>query len=242
MRVPPAPELLDIWEQAQHQPLPTRMLCLLAAAMPETHGAELGALPIGRRNALLLDLRERAFGSGLAFVAECPCCGSDLELAFAVTDIRVAAPDDAELCVEAEGYRVQFRLPASDDLLAILREHPQRAPAALLQRCLLDLRTPDGECGDAAALPPSIVAAIDARMATADPQADIRFETACPSCAHAWHPTFDVANFLWQEIHAWAKEALRNVHSLARAYGWRETDVLALSPTRRRIYLELARS
>ena len=34
---------------------------------------------------------------------------------------------------------------------------------------------------------------------------------------------------------------LRDVHGLAAAYGWREEDVLRLSPTRRQIYLELAR-
>ena len=64
---------------------------------------------------------------------------------------------------------------------------------------------------------------------------------SCPACAGAWSATFDIAGFLWKEIHAWAKTALRGVHVLARAYGWRESDVLALSPTRRQIYLELAR-
>jgi hypothetical protein len=28
------------------------------------------------------------------------------------------------------------------------------------------------------------------------------------------------------------------VHALARSYGWTEADVLAISPTRRRFYLE----
>jgi hypothetical protein len=31
------------------------------------------------------------------------------------------------------------------------------------------------------------------------------------------------------------------VDALARAYGWREADILALSPARRAAYLELAR-
>ena len=42
-------------------------------------------------------------------------------------------------------------------------------------------------------------------------------------------------------MHAWARRTLRDVHVLARAYGWREADVLALSPTRRQIYVELSR-
>jgi hypothetical protein len=34
---------------------------------------------------------------------------------------------------------------------------------------------------------------------------------------------------------------LYDVHALASAYGWREADVLAMSPMRRQVYLELAR-
>ncbi len=52
----------------------------------------------------------------------------------------------------------------------------------------------------------------------------------------------DIASFLWKALHAWAKLMLGDVHELARAYGWTEADILALpSPTRRQIYLELAR-
>jgi len=32
---------------------------------------------------------------------------------------------------------------------------------------------------------------------------------------------------------------LSDVHTLARAYGWRERDILTLSPTRRQFYLNM---
>jgi hypothetical protein len=32
---------------------------------------------------------------------------------------------------------------------------------------------------------------------------------------------------------------LREVHTLAWAYGWREADILAMSPARRQFYIEL---
>jgi hypothetical protein len=35
---------------------------------------------------------------------------------------------------------------------------------------------------------------------------------------------------------------LRDVHELASAYGWRESEILALSPQRRQAYLELVRA
>jgi hypothetical protein len=242
MRVPQAPELLDIWERAQRLPSPARMLGLLAAVLPERPASEIGALPLGRRNGVLLDLRERLFGTALAVVTRCPACGTDLELALTTADVRAQAPDTAPLCTEVDGYRARFRLPASDDLLAILRERPQAAAQRLLARCVLESEGPDGQAVPSDALPAALVAAIDAQMAAADPQAQIRLETACSSCAHVWHPVFDIADYLWQELHAWAKDVLRSVHALARAYGWREADVLALSPTRRHIYLELVRA
>ena len=46
-------------------------------------------------------------------------------------------------------------------------------------------------------------------------------------------------SFLWTEIEAWAWRMLSDVHTLARAYGWGERDILALSPTRRQFYLEM---
>ena len=51
---------------------------------------------------------------------------------------------------------------------------------------------------------------------------------------------FDVAAFLWAAVERWALLTLRDVHQLALAYGWGEGDVLALSPLRRQLYLEMA--
>ena len=71
-------------------------------------------------------------------------------------------------------------------------------------------------------LPDTVVAAISKDMAEADPQAEIELALACPACGHAWFALFDIAAFLWSEIHAWAQRTLHDVHILARAYGWRE--------------------
>jgi len=88
-------------------------------------------------------------------------------------------------------------------------------------------------------LPADLQAEIGAAMAAADPQADLQLALACPQCAHRWQPVFDIARFLWQELHAWALRTLRDVDTLAHAYHWAEADILALSPRRRQAYLEL---
>jgi hypothetical protein len=242
MRALGAAELLDLWERGLRQPPARRALALLEAACPDLSEPEIAALPIGRRDAHLLRLRELLLGPELTIVASCPACGEQLDSTFRTADIRVdAAAAEPAQALEADGYRIGFRLPASDDLLA-LGAATDRAAARrmLLGRCILEAQR-DGERTDAGSLPEHVIAAVADRMVAADPQADVELALSCPACAHAWHSAFDVAGFFGQEINAWAKSLLRGVHALARAYGWREADVLALSPTRRQIYLELAR-
>ena len=65
-------------------------------------------------------------------------------------------------------------------------------------------------------------------------------ELACPACGHEWEATIDVPSYLWEEVVASARRLAREVAELAAAYGWREADVLRLTPWRRRLYLALA--
>lgn len=242
MRALSAAELLDLWEIGLPLPPARRALALIEAACPELSPRDLAALPIGRRDARLLALRELLLGPELTIVAGCPACGEQLESTFAGAAVRADAKVvEPTLAVDVDGYRIVFRLPASEDLLA-LSPTMDRAAArrVLLGRCVVAAER-DGDAADAESLPEHVVAAVAAHMAAADPQADVELALSCPSCAHGWRIAFDVAGFFWQEIHAWAKYMLRSVHALARAYGWREADVLALTATRRQIYLELAR-
>lgn len=240
MRVPTA-KLLDIWEVGASLPLPRRVLLLLAAACPEASEDEFAELPIGRRDAQLLRLRERLFGPELTAVAQCPSCGEQVESTFRVEDIRLGegVAIEAMHAAQIDGYRATFRLPTSSDLLALTDRRTARE--TLLARCLTEVRNPNGEAVMVESLAEEVIAAIAARMAAADPQADIELRLACPTCDHRWPGVFDIASFLWKELHVWALRTLRDVHSLARSYGWREADVLALSPTRRQVYLELSR-
>jgi len=88
-------------------------------------------------------------------------------------------------------------------------------------------------------LPSEVIEAVSAAMAEADPLADIEISISCPSCRHGWQAAFDIVSFLWNEIESWVWRIMSDVHALASAYGWRERDVLELSPTRRQFYLEM---
>jgi hypothetical protein len=88
-------------------------------------------------------------------------------------------------------------------------------------------------------LPEPVVTAIEARLAEADPASDLKVALRCPECGHAWEVSFDIAEFLWDEVSSRARRLLRETHRLALAYGWSEAEILGLSDFRRRSYLEL---
>ncbi len=263
MRALSAAELLDAWAQAYAQPPPRRALALLAAACPGCSPAALARLSVGCRDGLLLTLREWTFGPQVEGLAACPQCGERLELAFRVADVRVGdtagdlaasecAAREADvpavpLTVAVAGYAVAFRLLNSEDLLALADRNPgarDQAPVGreLLARCLLAVQwegeavAPDRLPADAAA---AIARTVAAAMAEADPQADLQLDLACPACGCRWQAPFDIVSFFWSEINTWAYRTLRQVHVLASAYGWREEEILRLSPWRRQFYLEM---
>jgi hypothetical protein len=76
-------------------------------------------------------------------------------------------------------------------------------------------------------------------MGQADPLADLTLLATCPACGHNWRILFDIVSYFWDEIQAWGGRLMREVHTLASAYGWRETDILAMSAWRRQRYLEM---
>lgn len=237
MRALSAAELLAAWEQGHGRPPVQQALVLLAAACPDAHPDALADMGIGRRDARLLDLREQIFGSQLVSLAICPSCGERLELSFDISDIRAPDdPPDGPLTLALAGYEATFRLPNSRDLLAVTGSgEAGEATRRILDRCLIDARGPGPD------LPPEVAQAIATRMAEADPQADVQLALVCPACERPWSAAFDIVSFFWSEINAWAIRTLRDVHALASAYGWREADILAMSPWRRQCYLEMVR-
>jgi hypothetical protein len=247
MRCLSAAELLQVWEHGLTQSPVQRALALLATACDDTPLDTLRQLSIGQRDARLLTLREWAFGSHIDGIVVCPGCGERLEMAFNIAEIRAAPrlPDSeaglaaAAFEVSLGDYALRFRLPNSDDLSAIAGiADPATGRRWLLQRCILGAQRGGADIA-AADLPDDLVTATITSMAEADPQANVQLALTCPACRQPWQATFDILAFFWQEMNDWAQRILREVHTLASAYGWREADILALSPRRRQLYLDL---
>ncbi len=225
--------LLLMWERGMYQVPVTRPLSVLVAAYPKRDPEELGRLSVGQCDAELLSLREDTFGPHVEAVVDCVSCGEMLELSLDIAalergDAREAGPHS----VSSKAGEVQFLLPTPGDLAAVADAGDLAAVSeALLERCIIS--PPPEELSAAARR-----AVID-RMAELDPLAVVELALACPACGAAGHAVFDIGAFVWAELEAAAQATLEEVHVLASAYGWREADVLELSPARRRLYLEL---
>lgn len=232
-----ASQILDVWERGQTANPVERALILLAAATGDAWD-DLAALPLGRRDSRLLQLRAAIFGSRMDGVATCPACDERLELTLEVDDLLTRAGHESAttVLIHDARYQVEARLPTTNDLLAVMSQAEARS--RLIERCVV-AASHDGVAIAASLLPERVIAAVAARLAAADPLAQIELALACPACEHRWSLLFDVGAFVWIEIDALARRALDEVHLLARAYGWREADILGMGPWRRRAYLEL---
>ncbi|MGV9847836.1 T4 family baseplate hub assembly chaperone [Streptomyces sp. NPDC003442] len=118
-----------------------------------------------------------------------------------------------------------------------------RARRALLARCIVSVhrsgRPVAADRLPAAELPEPVQRRLAEAAERADPAADVTLNVACPECGEATRAELDIASYLWAELDHWARDLLLDVHLLATAYGWSEPQILALSPLRRRYYLEL---
>jgi hypothetical protein len=234
-------ELLQVWESGQGRSPVTQALLLLAAAYPDEPPQALAELPLGQRDRKLLELRRWLFGPHLESMVICPQCGERLELAFDMSEIQAPVPEGnpGGWELEHEGYHLRFRLPTSQDLLAAGRAGgPDRGRLALLEGCLLEASRGDRP-QSVAELPGEVQGALIRRLSELDPQSDVDIPLTCPACAHDWTALFDIVTFFWQELNTWALRTMQEVHTLASAYAWREADILALSPWRRRAYIEM---
>jgi hypothetical protein len=233
-------DVLRIWEDGHRQTTIDRALTILETAYPSEAREALTTLPIGVRDSRLLAVREATFGAALNCLSTCPVCSETTELMLDTVELQSAITPPLEVSdrhlVAVDGWEIEFRLPNSCDLKEVIEAgDPTDPQQQLIERCIFHV-VKDGK---SAAPTAKIVDHVYAEMARLDPGAELDLVLTCPNCESEWHAPFDIARFLWIEIEATAKRLLREVATLARAYGWREADILAQSADRRQTYLDL---
>jgi len=241
MRPLTAGKALEAWEQGQRSDLSDRALALLAAALPEVERERLARLPIGRRDALLMRLRERTFGSVVKGFSQCPQCNTRLEFPLDLRGYDVESNLRRRVstgALSAEGFEIRFRLPDGSDLSEIsMFPEPEAARRFLAERCILSAER-DGRPVSAWELPDPVLERLGAAMEELDPMAYLPLSIDCARCHHQWLVLLDIGTMLWQEISVSAERLLQDVHTLATAYGWSESEILGMSDARRRFYLQ----
>ncbi len=233
MQAPGEAEILALWECGLVRHPIDRALLLCACARPDVPASRFPDLPLGAINRALLRLRETCFGPRINAYVDCEQCGERMEIAFDTGQL-LAGVNEQDTPAEFEMSNHRFRVPCSRDLAAItLERDAKKAAVKLLEHCCLSHQDNTGL--DFA----GILAEAETIMATLDPDADINLALTCEDCGESWLAGLNIGTLLWDEIDVHARSLLAEVHSLARAYGWTESDILALSPQRRLAYLDM---
>lgn len=238
---PTAAAMIAAWEVGAASAPIDRAPSLLRslAAIPSDVSVE--RLTVGQCDARLFALRRALFGDALEAVSTCPVCDAEVEMVLALEQLQpepIAEPSPA-ITVSDSGYTVRCRIPLNDDLRALARRGEHARIEDLLERCAIQARDAAGAVIATDALPPQTAHAVVDALAANDPGAHVPIAIRCP-CGAEWVDELDIRAITWADLTDWVSATLTEVHQLARAYGWSEADILAMSATRRRWYLEAA--
>lgn len=234
--------LLDLWDQCAHAALPDRARTILRASYPEVRAEELDGMAIGKWNSALLHFRAAQFGTELQVFDRCPHCEGSVEFAIETAQILPGSdPHADERSFSTDGWNVRFRLLTGGDWVHSFQAGGSEATEAgkrLLRRALLQVRHGTNEVPPEE-MPDAAWEALADALVEADSASEILFHLRCPNCGEEWDSPLEPAEFLWREINAACRRLLRQIHILASAYGWSESEILGLSHERRANYLRL---
>lgn len=230
-----AAELLSVWSPGASEASQRRLARVLALATPPE---VLERDTLGGRNRRILALHRDLSDRPLEAKVAC-ACGTDNEFVVPVAAILSAPmpPPGAE--VRFGGSGVRFRLPVMRDLEPAAPPsgeargsfRPEEHARAIARLCCLEESLPD--------LGPAELAELAAAFEALDPAAEIAVALTCAGCGGQMTARVDPALFVARELDQLALAALREIDRIARAYGWSEAEILALSPERRRTYCAL---
>ncbi len=203
-----------------------RLLEVLAAGLwRDGLPVALDELTLGEADGLLADLHAQLFASRLPCEAACAHCGARFEFTLDLPELRARLREAAASAARAEADGTlraasgrRFRPPRLADLARLEAEGAE----AWLRALLIE--------GPFESEP------FEAEMAAACPVLAQDIAAACPDCGAANRVRFDMARFLVETLAGEAPLLWREVHLIARAYGWGLAEILALTrPVRRQL-------
>jgi hypothetical protein len=210
--------------------------CLVSlgrAPMPEL----VRQMLVGDRDYLMLQLRRLTLGDRVRAVVHCLACAARVDVEFNVDEVeierRVQTAATYSVAVPGEnGPRtVRFRLPNGGDQERIAGLPTEEATAQLFSMCVFH--------DDGPPLTAEQTSAVIKAMEERAPEVNLELDIECPECGQRSSVSFDTTAFFFQEMWCGREQLLREVHLLALAYHWSESEILSLVRPRRRTYLRL---
>lgn len=234
-------EVVRLWDEGLRCPQWRLGALLLAPILPRRSQRELLSMTLGEMNELLIAMHRSLAGDRLNLMVDCPACAQRLEFVFDAGALGSdePAPRGAETVIAGENWRVRIRALCARDLgLAANAGSLETAAQRLWRQAVLAAEI-DGTPTAAEELADDARARVADAMSDIDPNSEIRLALSCPECGRRWVSLLDVASVVFAEVALQGRRVMEEVHSIASAYGWSESEILSMNPQRRRYYLEL---
>ncbi len=233
LREPTAREELGEWGRSAEGA--SRLLCALGCE------ASVFGATLCTRDALVAQLMGACFGDSVRASANCDECDEALEISFSLRDYvdgrrtmndsatGVGAGTHVGTWVTASG--VVFRLPTVADELETAGMDKAEAIRQLRERCIFADAERDGEAGD--------LEEVETAMAQVGPLLSGVISTRCFACESEQTIEFNLPAFFIEALRSERSIVLREIHCLARAYGWSYAELLQLTRSSRRALVDL---
>ncbi len=206
--------ILDIYGRGMTADPVDRAALLCAAG-----GGDVNALSIGDVDRTIWSWFTSLFDGPQEAVMICSECGEEVEFtfpdSFALPD-RLSGREQLNVSHKGQSYAVQF--PKLEDLRG-----------GALKRSVICETAPWGD--------PDFEAAAQKALLEHDPALRVELKLECAICGAVQVQPLDVAGFAWARIEQAARCVVQEVAKLARAFGWSEAELTAMTPSRRALYL-----
>lgn len=235
-----AGQILDVADAGTGADPVSRDSVLLASTHPGWRAEHISGLALGERQALLLEIRRATFGDVLGARTLCPACGAALAVDVPASWLLRDGGQGGKALIELAAGQFSLTIRQPDgEVLARAAAEPDvdSCRRALVAGCIVGATGPAGPL-DPRELPPGVIAAAGEAIVEHDPRSEVTVALACVRCGHEWEAGFDAGLFLWEELVAMSIRLVDDVDVLARAYHWSEAEILAMSASRRRRYID----
>jgi len=184
-----------------------------------------------QRDLLLGHLYRATFGDRIRKTATCAACGKPYDVDFPLGDLMSGAvvPDPSAAADNGDGtYTIEgggrFRLPATEDELAVAGLSAPEGARELLRRCTI-------EPGDAVA--------IETAMERLAPILSLQLASECPECGTPQSVEFDLQRHFLAAVLSERRQTTLEIHRIALAYRWSMNEILGLPRSQRQSYYRL---